>query len=496
MAHAYTAATMPPSRSLKQVLLTHELALCLMVLLTALLAGASVYFWQETSHQSLRITRMSTAAQEIRTRLFRQVKEVSWARLLADADAASVYTRFSREIDRHFNTLRQSSESHEEDLAVQALQKTYRRLQVDMNKIFIDPYPARQVAPIKLLDPAYERTLVAGFEASFEALLEVLARGTAELDRREHQWTRIAMFGIAIPMTLAVLLLWLTRSRIQQGFVKPVAALMDGTRAMSQGRLEVQVPEDGVMEIAELARTVNHMARELARSREALVESERAAALGALVPVVAHNIRNPLASIRATAQLLDEHADAADLREIRQSQIETVDRLGRWVSALVSYLHPLKPVPAVSNPASMFAAALGLLAPRLEEKHLQVRYGDWDTTTTVAVDADLMEQALYGLLSNAADASPVGASLELSCRVEQEALVMRIRDHGPGMPFQPEPGGLAPGPTTKRMGTGLGIPIAFKVCKAHGWQLGFLPAEGGGTVIEITAPLANPVCEL
>lgn len=487
---------MPATRSLKQVLLTHELALCLTVVLTAAMAGASVYFWHETSRQSLRITRMVGAAQEIRTRLFRQVKEVSWARLLQDADAALVYTRFSREIDRHFNVLRQSSESRSEDLAVQELQSAYRRLQADMNLIFVESYPARKVAPIKLLDPAYERTLVGDFEARYESLTQVLDSNTRELTRREQRWTQFAVFGLTLPMLVAVLLLWLTRRRIHVGFVRPVAQLMDGARQMSQGRLEAKVPEEGVMELAELAQAFNHMASELARSREALVEGERAAALGALVPVVAHNIRNPLASIRATAQLLDDDTDAEERREIRQALIETVDRLGRWVSALVSYLHPLKPAPVWVNPTGMLVASVGLLAARLEAKQVTVEYGVWDTESLVAVDVDLMEQAIYGLLSNALDASPAGSVLTLSCSVQGDELLLRIRDQGSGMPFQPAPRGLSPGPTTKRMGTGLGIPVAFKVCKAHGWRLSFQPADGGGTVVEMAAPLTAPVCDI
>lgn len=480
---------MPASRSLKQVLLTHELALLLLVVLTGLLAGVSAYYWQDTSRQSLRITRMTNASQEIRTNLFRQVKEISWARLLRDAGAAGVYTRFSREIDRHFNVLRQSTESRAEDLAVQELQKSYRRLQLDMNRIFVDPYPAAEVAPIRLLDPAYERALVGGFEAEYDNLASLLGRTTRQLVERERLWTRIAMWGISVPFALAVLLLALMRYRIQGGFVAPVAALTAGAREMSAGRLSARVPEEGVTELCELAKAFNHMAQELERSREALVESERAAALGALVPVVAHNIRNPLASIRATAQLLDEHTDAEERQEIRQLLIETVDRLGRWVSSLVSYLHPLKPAPVMVTPTAIFDAAATLLAPRLEERGIRLARTAWDTTSAVVVDVDLMEQAIYGLMSNAVDASPPGATLEISCRKDGELLRLGIRDHGPGMPFRPEPSGLEPGPTTKRMGTGLGIPVAFKVCKAHGWSIAFESTPGRGTEVVIRAPL-------
>ena len=54
----------------------------------------------------------------------------------------------------------------------------------------------------------------------------------------------------------------------------------------------------------------------------------------------------------------------------------------------------------------------------------------------------------------------------------------------------PEPGDLEPGPSTKRFGTGLGIPVAYKICRSHGWDLGFAGAPGGGTEVTISAPLA------
>jgi signal transduction histidine kinase len=335
---------------------------------------------------------------------------------------------------------------------------------------------------------------VGGFEADYDHLASLLGRTTRQLVERERLWTGIAMWGISVPFVLAVLLLALMRYRIQGAFVRPVAALTAGAREMSAGRLDIRVPEEGVTELCELAKAFNHMAQELERSREALVESERAAALGALVPVVAHNIRNPLASIRATAQLLDEDTDADERLEIRQLLIETVDRLGRWVSSLVSYLHPLKPAPVMVSPTAMFDAAVTLLAPRLDARGIQVVRRDWDGATRVAVDVDLMEQAIYGLISNAVDASPEGGTLELSCRVEDDQLRLGIRDHGPGMPFRPEPGGLEPGPTTKRMGTGLGIPVAFKVCRAHGWNITFEAALGGGTEVVIRAPLGSAAC--
>jgi signal transduction histidine kinase len=99
----------------------------------------------------------------------------------------------------------------------------------------------------------------------------------------------------------------------------------------------------------------------------------------------------------------------------------------------------------------------------------------------VPVDADLMEQAFYALITNAIDASPRGGRLRLKLVTGPAQLRLHIEDEGPGLEFKPQPQDLMPGPTTKRRGTGLGIPVAYKIAEAHGWRLSFERPERGGT---------------
>ncbi len=72
--------------------------------------------------------------------------------------------------------------------------------------------------------------------------------------------------------------------------------------------------------------------------------------------------------------------------------------------------------------------------------------------------------------------------------ITKQAVRVLIADRGPGMPFTPDPHAASPGPTTKRFGTGLGIPFAFKVCDALAGGITFNPREGGGTQIEMELP--------
>jgi signal transduction histidine kinase len=471
----------PRRRSLLSLLRFHEAAFLLLVAVTGALSGLSTYFWQQTAAESARVTNLIFLNEQIRSELFRQIQEVFRARLLDEPRALLMYRR----INQLFNQLRQISASEAEDLAIQDMQTAYREIQRDMNQMFTATVTRDGPVGVRLLDPRFADNMVRRYESPYRALQDLLERRHAELRRTLDRWVRYAPVGVPVVFLLAVLLVVATSVILRRDFVRPMATVKQGAIAISEGNLEHRVPVAGVSEVAELAESINRMAQELARSRAALVEHERQAALGALVPVVAHNIRNPLASVRAAAQMLDEHASPDDVREGRNAIIATIDRLGRWVNALVSYLHPLKPGMRPTRLASMLEAALAANQARIAEKGLDVRREQWPAGLTVYADPDLMEQALAGLVANAVDASPAGASLRLRVDMEGAVPVLRIADQGPGMPFLPQPGGLEPGPSTKRFGTGLGIPVAFKICHSHGWDLRFDPRPEGGTEVVV-----------
>ena len=485
---------MPPTepQSLRRLLFSHELAFFVLVAVAGGLGGVSAYFWQQTSAESLRLNGLAHGAQEIRSDLFRQVKEVTLAKLRDDPEAETVYEAYTKSIKARFNELRQDSHSRAEAYAVQALQQAYSTIQVDMNAIFDDPYVLNRMIRSRLLDPRYEQTLVGDFDAAFKNLRGLINQQLAAQADKVALWTRFAPFVIPVPILVAIILLLISRSSVQRGFVRPVQSVVAALRGRDVSELATIPDPGGVSEVGEIARGIGSMARELERSRDALVDSERQAALGALVPVVAHNIRNPLASIRACAQLLEDDGADGEIRESRDAIIETVDRLERWVSALVSYLHPLTPRTRQVPAAALFDATVKLLKPRIDEKQIELSRGPWDAEVGVDVDPDLMEQALYALLTNAIEASVPGGEIAISIEAGSNVR-LGIRDYAGGLSFTPEPTGLEPGPTTKKRGTGLGIPVAFKICKAHGWDLEFDTEAGSGTRVTLTARAPEPL---
>jgi signal transduction histidine kinase len=287
-------------------------------------------------------------------------------------------------------------------------------------------------------------------------------------------------------MLLAIALLFFSRYYLKRAIVKPIQDVLRATAELSSGQLEHKVPETGAAELATLANAINRLAEELAHSQEALIRTEKQAVQGLLVPMLAHNIRNPLASIRATAQVASTPELDQEARESLQAIISTVDRLERWTGALLSYLHPLKPQPTSTSLERIIHGALEPLQLKLREKSIKLDISlPPKEEQEIFTDEHLLEQALYNLILNAAEAAPANSLLEIHSENTRQAICISIADRGPGMPFIPDPRLLSPGPSTKRFGTGLGIPFAFKVCEALLGGIVFRERKGGGTVIEL-----------
>ncbi|MGH8504235.1 MAG: ATP-binding protein [Gammaproteobacteria bacterium] len=477
------------SRSLKRLLLVYQTSFLLLVIITGAIGGLWAYFWQQTSHESVRINALLIEVQLVRGDLYRQLKEITRSTAIGDPAALDQYWHRLYLIDEHFYALQQYAKTAAEKRAIDAMQQSYALMQAEMNQFLASSL--NEPTRIKLLDPAYEQMMLGDFERAFLEFSKLIARQRRALEQTLEYWTRLAPILIPAPILLAAVLLFFSHRSFRRGFVRPMSEVVFGARQISEGRLDYRIPTKGVDEVSVLARSINDMANDLAASRDALIESEKQAALGALVPVVAHNIRNPLACIRATAQVMDDVDDAEDLHEARQEIIDTVDRLERWIKSLLSYLHPLKPHKTQTTLAAVVEGALAPLKPKLEAKQLSVAHAGWEQDRTLYVDADLLEQAIYGLINNAADASPAGAEIKLAMASSADEFTLVIDDRGPGMPMNPEPKGLAPMPSTKRFGTGLGIPFAFKVCQAHGGKIVFEQSPDGGARVRLSLPLPS-----
>jgi signal transduction histidine kinase len=476
-------------RSLKDLLLIHELAFILLVVLAGAAGGVGIHLWDQSSRESQRINLLVQEIQQTRGDLYRQMKEIFDAYFLGDENAEAEYNAYTVSIDSHFVRLLELAEGEEERSAINELSASYQAFLQKTRPVFDRQLVFSDYALEKKLNTDLESDVFERYESVSARAEGLLTLKQKELEQRLTESKHASIALLTIPILLSTLLLLFSRFFLKRVIVNPIAGVVRATTQISAGKLTHKAPEVGTEELVALSSAINQMADKLAISQEALIRTEKQAAQGFLVPMLAHNIRNPLASIRATAQVADSNELDQETRESLQGIINTVDRLERWTGALLAYLHPLRPQLSASRLSQIINGALVPLRQKLREKStsldLALSPNDDDHLYT---DEHLLEQAFYNLLLNAIEASPSGSKLSISTIYSATTLRVIISDEGPGMPFSPEPSSLSPGPTTKRFGTGLGIPFVFKVCEALSGKVTFSTRNEGGALVELILP--------
>jgi signal transduction histidine kinase len=232
---------------------------------------------------------------------------------------------------------------------------------------------------------------------------------------------------------------------------------------------------------------------ELRAAQQQLRAAERLAAIGEVSTTVAHGIRNPLANIRASAQVALSAASRQEPADrYLRAIVDEVDRLGAWLRALLDAVRPFEPHVVPVDVNTLVADTLGLLAARAAEAGVGLESQLAPELPKVAADAVHVQQALLGILENAVEAAPPGGHVAVRTEIGTAAgpgeIVVTVADDGAGIPSERLGQVFEPFFTTKVRGTGLGLAIARKVMQAHGGRIEIESRPGTGTTVRCTLP--------
>jgi two-component system sensor histidine kinase HydH len=228
--------------------------------------------------------------------------------------------------------------------------------------------------------------------------------------------------------------------------------------------------------------------RTIREQRERLVESERFAAVGELSSAVAHSIRNPLASIRSSAELCLDDA-SRDVAEASRDIINEVDNVERWVRDLLTYSHPDRNGSTSADLHAVIARATSAFRRECEKRQITVVANVPEKVPSVAGDEALLEQVLCSLYANAVDAMPRGGQLVLAA--EPAADLKRIRvtvsDTGHGIPPAQAARLFTPRATTKAKGMGLGLSLVRHIIRRFGGEVRIesVPQQGTRVILDL-----------
>jgi signal transduction histidine kinase len=304
---------------------------------------------------------------------------------------------------------------------------------------------------------------------------------------------------------------------IARGLARPLRELRSAMDVIGAGHLDHPIDVRAHDEVGDLARAFARMTENLARSREAmaglnedlaakirkleetqaqLVQSEKLASIGEMSAAVAHGLRNPLASLRAAAQVaLHQMKDTPATQEHLRAVIAEVDRLDRRISHLLSFSRPAPFRPMDEELPHLVRAVFPTFERQLAERGIALETQLPEGLPQVRVDPMQVEQALMEVISNAMDAMSRGGRLTVRGSVEpdgdgRERAVIEVSDTGDGISAQVLPSVCDPFFTTRSEGTGLGLAIARRYVSQNGGSLEITSVKGQGTTVRLIFPVA------
>jgi two-component system sensor histidine kinase HydH len=229
---------------------------------------------------------------------------------------------------------------------------------------------------------------------------------------------------------------------------------------------------------------------EVHRLQDEIRRQEKLAAIGGLAAGVAHEIRNPLSSIKGLATFFGEQfEDGSEAKDAAGVMVNEVDRLNRVITELLDFSKPTDLKRQTTELAALLTRSLQLIQQDTINRGIKVNVDIDENVCPVHVDPDRLTQCLLNLYLNAIQAMPDGGIMSLNCTMDaQSHVLIRIKDTGNGIPADDLSKIFNPYFTTKGKGTGLGLAIVHKIVEAHHARIKVESTAGKGSTFILQIP--------
>jgi signal transduction histidine kinase len=328
------------------------------------------------------------------------------------------------------------------------------------------------------------------------------------------------LFGTLVAVSAFILAALATRA-----LVKPIRHILGFVEGIAAGDFDRELNVETRDEIEQLARGVRTMANSLeeAGSRlmswneelqgevgrkvaevESLIEAkrlierqlrraDRLASLGMLCASLAHEIGNPLASIKTAAQVNLQRADIVEpARGVIEAILREVDRLAHILERMTGFARPAQEQRVVVAPREIYRRVVFLLEHEAHRKGVTLQIEGEATEQPVLADAQKLEQVLFNLVANAVQATDQRGTIVVRATAQEGLLELAVVDTGPGIPEGLREQVFDPFVTTRDDGTGLGLAIVKQLVHEMDGHVGLEFPGSGGTVARIQVPVGLP----
>lgn len=323
-----------------------------------------------------------------------------------------------------------------------------------------------------------------------EELLHINLEQAAAANDRGRRWDAIATtIGFAVAAILLISMLTVIAGA-RAVLYRPLIALRDGIQSFGARDYGARVPEQGASEIRDIARSFNDMARALQQQRDSQLT---------FVAAVAHDLRNPLAAMKAAVEVLAaQPRSSGPHRQMTSMVSRQIDILVRMISDLLDSARVeagnFSITPSLCDARDLATQVVELYGgmSALHDLQLQVP----DTPLPLRCDALRIGQVLNNVVSNAIKYSPRGGRVTVSARHHDDRIIIDVADQGPGIPHEDrelvfEPFKRSPGSDANIPGVGLGLSVARRIVDAHGGTIELHSTLGRGATFSIALPAAE-----
>jgi signal transduction histidine kinase len=302
--------------------------------------------------------------------------------------------------------------------------------------------------------------------------------------------TRTVSRAIAIAAVLSLTAMIAVSQYIARRISTPLDDLVRFTNDIVDGASHRRAPV-GDDEVGRLGLAFNGMLERLERSQKALVQSEKLGLAGLIAARVAHDIRNPLSSMKMQAQLLLARLKGDTEQKVLANVLYDIGTVEAVIRDLLELARPgavsLKP----ERLNDIVGEVIEQVSPQLAYRKIGVQTHFSDTLPPMMLDAERFKQALLNVVLNAADAMSAGGTLEVHTAVADSTAVIDVCDDGSGVDPAVLDRVFDPFVSTKRDGVGLGLVNTKAVVESHGGRVALKPRTPRGTVATIWLPIRD-----
>ncbi|WP_067862821.1 sensor histidine kinase [Neptuniibacter marinus] len=285
-------------------------------------------------------------------------------------------------------------------------------------------------------------------------------------------------------------LFWLHMS-ISRRLNRQVESLIDSVEQVALGNLEAPVAHVQGMEMLRLTQSIERMRLQLKKFIRSTLAIERQATLGQLAAGLAHDIRNPLTTIRTTVAALSRREKNPENKEMMSLVEEEIDRVNYVLENLLNFARPRDPLASRIDAKELLSSVVALVGASARNQNIELRMQCPPSMFLIA-DEGHVRQVLMNLLLNALEAMSVqGDLIALDGCQKGAEIALSVRDNGQGMPEDILAHIMEPFYTTKSAGTGLGLAICNTLIKSNGGRMSIESTKGEGTTVTVFLPVAE-----